>query len=76
MWRMTISSTFITPGRGKTARVRLDSDDRNCIEGSGQSGSQREAAMAGYYPKRNAGSPNYTPITKQITTDRCGVRWM
>jgi hypothetical protein len=73
---VTISSSFITPGRGKTARVRLDTDDRNCLEGRGQSGSQREAAIAGNYPKRRAESPNYTPITKQITTDRCGIRWM
>jgi hypothetical protein len=54
-----------------TARLGLPQLHRR----RGQSRSQREPAIAGN-SKRHAGSPNHTPSTKQITTDRCGVRWM
>jgi len=59
MRRMMISSTFITPPRGETrAAAEL----------------QREPAIAGNYPNRNA---VYTPSTKQIAADdRCGFRSM
>jgi hypothetical protein len=72
---MTISSTFITPGRGKTARVQLDSDYRNCIDAAASQDHSASPQLP-EIPKRHAGSPNHTPSTKQITTDRCGVRWM
>jgi hypothetical protein len=71
---MTLSSTFITPGQGETARVGLDSHDRNCIEGRGQSGSQREPHNCWKLPEAQRRQSELH--AKQITIDWCGARWM
>jgi hypothetical protein len=62
-----ICSTFITPGRGKTAKVRFD------IKGGGQSESQREPAIAGNCLKRNAEQP--VRLSLDVTKKAKGRRY-